>query len=192
MNKEKIIDFFDTLASKWDNEPISDKVIFDKILDNCEIKENIDVLDVGCGTGVLLPFYLERKVNSITAVDISPKMVEIAKAKFPQANIICGDAEVMDFEKAFDAIMVHNAFPHFPNPQMLLCNLTKALKVGGKLSIAHSLSKSELDKIHSNSANEVSLLLPEIEDLSKLFETNFDINIMISNEKMYQVVGTKR
>ena len=48
------------------------------ILDNGGIKEDIHVLDVACGTGVLFPDYLKRKVASVTGVDISQKMAKIA------------------------------------------------------------------------------------------------------------------
>ncbi len=192
MNKETIIDFFDRLAPNWDNEPVSERKIIDTILDNGGIQKNKDVLDVGCGTGVLFPYYLDRNVKSLTAIDISSKMVEIAKKKYPNANVICGDAENISFENQFDTVMIHNAFPHFPNPNVLLENLSNALKVGGKFSVAHSMSKEELDKVHLRSANNVSLPLPNAEDLARIFEQYFDVDIIISNEKMYQVVGTKR
>ena len=71
MNKDSIKEFFDSIAPKWDNEPIADKKILDIILDNGGIRENIDILDVACGTGVLFPYYLERNVKSITAIDNS-------------------------------------------------------------------------------------------------------------------------
>ena len=192
MDKEIIKDFFNDLAPRWDNEPIADKEIIDTILDNGGIKENIQVLDVACGTGVLFPFYLERIVKSITAIDLSPQMVKIAKNKFPQADVICGDAENITFPHQFDAIMIYNAFPHFPNPKALIENLSKALKTNGKISIAHGMSKKELDDIHMKSAGKVSNILPECEELKKILEPYFNVDIMISNDKMYQVTGIKR
>ena len=192
MNKDSIKKFFDTIAPKWDNEPIADKEILDIILDNGGIKENVNVLDVACGTGVLFPYYLHRNVKSITAVDLSPEMVKIAKSKFPQAEVICGDAENAVFDKQFDAIMIYNAFPHFPEPQKVIENLAKALKSNGRFTIAHGMSKKELDAVHMKSAGKVSNLLPECEELAELLCPYFNVDIMISNEKMYQVTGTKK
>ena len=191
MNKETIKEFFDVFAPRWDNEPIADKEIIDTILNNAEVCENKNVLDIACGTGVLFPYYLERNAN-VTAVDLSPEMVKIAKSKFPQAEIICDDAEEISFDKTFDCIMIYNAFPHFPNPQALIENLSKYLNIGGKLTIAHGMSKKELDEIHMKSAGKVSNILPECEELKKLLEPYFNVDIMISNDKMYQVTGTKR
>ena len=168
MDKETIRDFFNNFAPQWDNEPIAEKEIIDTVLDNGGIKENVDILDVACGTGVLFPYYLERKVKSITAVDLSPEMVKIAKSKFPQADVICGDAENFTFPHQFDAIMIYNAFPHFPEPEKVIENLSKHLKSGGKISIAHGLSKKELDEIHMKSAGKVSNILPECEECAKV------------------------
>ena len=192
MNKDSIKEFFDSIAPKWDNEPIADKKILDIILDNGGIRENIDILDVACGTGVLFPYYLHRNVKSITAIDLSPEMVKIAKSKFPQANVICGDAENIILDKQFDAIMIYNAFPHFPEPEKVIESLSKALKTGGRFTIAHGLSKKELDEIHQKSAGAVSNVLPECDDLAKMLSPYFNVDIMKSDDKMYQISGTKR
>ena len=191
MKKQIIKDFFDEFASRWDNEPIADVRIINTILDNAGIKENISVLDVACGTGVLFPFYLERGA-SVTAVDLSPEMVKVAKSKFPQVDVICGDAEEIAFDKTFDCIMIYNAFPHFPNPQMLIENLSKYLNVGERFTIAHGMSKKELDEIHMKSAGRVSNILPECDELAEMLSPYFNVDIMISNDKMYQVSGTKK
>jgi demethylmenaquinone methyltransferase/2-methoxy-6-polyprenyl-1,4-benzoquinol methylase len=192
INKDNVKEFFDFFAPRWDNEPIAEKEIINTILDNAEITEGINVLDIGCGTGVMFPFYMERNVQSITAVDLSPEMVKIAKSKFPQATVICGDAENITFDKNFDVVMIYNAFPHFPDPEKLIENLSKHLKDGGRLSIAHGMSKKELDDIHMKSASYVSNILPECDELAKMFSPYFNVDIKISDNKMYQVTGTKK
>ncbi len=192
MNKEIIKEFFNDFAPRWDNEPIADLKIINRILDNAEVKSGTNILDVACGTGVLFPHYIERNVESITAVDLSPEMVKIAKGKFPQADVICGDAENVSFGRQFDVIMIYNAFPHFPNPQVLIENLSKALKSGGKISVAHGMSKKELDEVHQKSASRVSSLLPECDELAEMLEPYFNVDIKLSDDNMYQVTGTKK
>ena len=192
MKNEIIREFFNNFAPNWDNEPIADITIINTILDKANICENIDVLDVCCGTGVMFPFYMKRNVNSITAVDLSPEMVKIAKSKFPHASVICGDAENITFDKQFDVVMIYNAFPHFPNPKSLIENLSKAIKNNGRISIAHGMSKKELDEIHMKSAGKVSNILPECDELAELLSPYFNVDIKISNDNMYQVSGTKK
>lgn len=192
MEKQVIKDFFDNFAHRWDDEPICDEKILNIILDNAGIKSGIDVLDIACGTGVLFPYYLKRNVKSITAVDLSSEMVKVAKSKFPQVNVICGDAEEISFDNAFDCIVIYNAFPHFPNPKALIENLSNHLLVGGRFTIAHGMSKQDLDEVHKKSAGRVSNILPECHELAEILEPYFNVDITISNDKMYQVSGTKR
>ena len=169
------------------NEPV-----LQTILDNAGIRSGIDVLDVACGTGVLFPDYLQRGVASLTAIDISPEMVKIAREKFPQLNILCGDVETAEFEHPFDAVVVYNAFPHFPEPARLIERLAKWVRPGGRLTVAHGMSRAKLVHHHSGSASRVSIDLLEEHELAKLFAPWFDVDVIISNEAMYQVCGVRK
>lgn len=192
MDKKDIINFFDDLAAGWDDEQLNKDEIIEKILDNGGVEAGKDVLDIACGTGTLLPFYRERDVKSVTGIDISPEMVKIAKGKFPETEIICGDAEEYLFNKTFDVIMIYNAFPHFPNPERLIKNLYEHLKEKGRITIAHSMSREEILSRHEKRATKVSLELPTVESLAKMLEPYFSIDIKISDNEMYQVSGIKK
>ena len=195
MNKQDIVEFFDRCAPSWDAEMIKSDEIIGKILDNAEVAEGQDVLDVACGTGVMFPYYLERKAASVTGIDISPEMAKIASAKYadqPNVQVICGDVEQTQFDRKFDRIVVYNAFPHFPNPQRLIATLASLLKDGGRLTIAHGASRESIDNHHKGSAGKVSNGLMSADSLKALFEPHFEVEIMISNSRMYQVSGIKR
>jgi len=193
MEKKEIIQFFDECAPKWDADMIRNDEIINMILDNAKVCEGKDILDVACGTGVIIPDYLERKVKSITAIDISPEMVKIAKSKFNQENvqIICGDVENEVFEQKFDCIVVYNAFPHFSEPENLIKVLASHLKENGVLTVAHGMSKERIDRCHSGKASKVSLELISVDELAEIFKKNLEVSVKISDNKMYQVVGKK-
>ena len=188
---KEVIEFFDRLAPDWDAELIRNDDIISTILDNAAVTEGKVVLDVACGTGVLIPDYLKRRVASVTGIDISPKMAEIAKAKFPQpeVTILCGDVESTCFGKQFDCIVVYNAFPHFPDPERLIATLSGLLKPGGTLTVAHGMSREKIDAHHHGSAHHVSNGLMTAEDLASIFKESLTVTTMISNDRMYQVVG---
>ena len=192
MNKKDIAEFFDNCAPWWDADMIRHENIISAILDNGGIREGMDVLDVACGTGVLFPDYLKRGVASVTGIDISPEMAKIAAAKFPEVNVICGDVEVTEFDRQFDAIMVYNAFPHFPDPARLIGVLARLVKPGGRLSVAHGMSRAALTDHHAGRASKVSIDLLHEKDLAALFEPWFDVEVIISNDRMYQVAGRRR
>ena len=191
MEKQDVISFFDQCASWWDDDMIRNENIIATLLDNGGIKAGLHILDVACGTGVLFPDYLKRGAASVTGIDISPEMAKIAQRKFPEVNVICGDVETAEFDKQFDAIMVYNAFPHFPDPAHLIEVLAGLVKPGGRLSVAHGMSRAALIRHHER-ASKVSIDLLEEQALAALFAPWFDVDVIISNDRMYQVAGVRK
>lgn len=194
IQKQDVIDFFDRRAENWDAELIRSDTVIGRILDNAGVQAGMDVLDVACGTGVLFPDYLSRRVNTVTGIDISPEMAKRAAEKYPGSpiRVLCGDVEETEFDRQFDVVMVYNAFPHFPDPAKLISALAKLTKTGGRLSIAHGMSREKIDNHHSGSASRVSNGLMHEEQLKALFEPYFAVDVVISDENMYQVSGVRR
>ncbi len=195
MRKQDIVAFFDRCAPTWDAEMIKSDAIIGKILDNAEVGEGQDILDVACGTGVMFPYYLDRKVSSVTGIDISPEMARIAGEKFrenPNVQVLCGDVEEAVFDRKFDRIVVYNAFPHFPDPQRLIKTLAGLLKEDGRLTIAHGASRAVIDNHHKGPASKVSNGLMDADSLKSLFTPYFEVEMVISNSRMYQVSGLRR
>ena len=195
MEKKDIIAFFDRCAPFWDADMIKSDRIIGKILDNAEVGPDMDILDVACGTGVLFDYYLERNVASVTGIDIAPKMAEIAQGKYadnPKVEVICGDVEEYAFSRKFDRVVVYNAFPHFPYPKRLIKVLAGLLKEGGRLTVAHGMSREAIDNHHSGAASKVSNGLMTAESLKRIFDAHFTVEVVVSNDYMYQVSGMKR
>ena len=155
----------------------------------------MDVLDVACGTGVMFDYYLNRGVASVTGIDIAPVMAKIAAEKYSgesRVQVICGDVEEFSFDRKFDRIVVYNAFPHFPYPKRLIKILASFLKEDGRLTVAHGMSREAIDNHHSGSASKVSNGLMSAENLKRIFDAHFHVEVVISNRHMYQVSGVKR
>ena len=193
MNKQSVIEFFDRLAAEWDANMIRDDRIIGAILDYAGVQESVSVLDVACGTGVLVPDYLARQASSVTGVDISSAMINIARAKFsdPRVSFVHGDVEEISFQTAFDCCVVYNAFPHFPDPARLAKTLACHLKNGGRLTIAHGMSREQINKHHSNQASAVSIGLMGEKELSEIMGLYLNVDTILSNHEMYAVSGFK-
>lgn len=195
MDKKDVIEFFDRCAPSWDAGMIKDDRIIETILDHTGVTAGMDILDVACGTGVMFPYYLSRGVASVTGVDIAPEMAKIAAAKYsedPRVQVVCGDVEEVKLDRKFDAVVVYNAFPHFPAPRKLIKTLSSLLKEGGHLTVAHGASRESIDNHHKGSASKVSNGLMSADSLKKLFEPYLQVEVVISNDRMYQVTGVKR
>ena len=193
IDSKEVVAFFDRLAPDWDAEMIRSDEIIAAILDKAEVSAGKDVLDVATGTGVLIGDYLARGVASVTGIDISPNMARIAQGKYPQENvkILCGDVERTDFDRLFDCIVVYNAFPHFPDPARLIAHLASLLRPGGTLTVAHGMSREKIDAHHHGAASRVSNGLMPAEELSEIFAAHLTVTAVISDDRMYQIVGKK-
>ena len=189
MEKTEIRSFFDRCAETWDAGMVRNERAIRAILDAAGIRPGAEVLDVACGTGVLFPDYQRRGVASLTGIDLSPEMAARAREKYPWATVLCGDAEETDFSRKFDAVVIYNAFPHFPEPARLLERLCGALRPGGRLTVAHGMSRQALLQHHSGAASRVSLELPEAETLAALLGRWLTVNTVVSDEEKYIVSG---
>lgn len=95
-----------------------------------------DVLDVGCGTGAVLELlHGEYPEKRLTGLDLTPRMIEMARAKqLENVRFIVGDAEALPFEsRSFDAVLCSNSFHHYPHPERFFAEVARVLRPGGRL-----------------------------------------------------------
>ena len=95
-----------------------------------------DLLDCGCGTGPMISLLYEKDPSKhYTGLDITPRMIETAKAKdLEGVKWVVGDCENLPFgEDSFDAVICSNSFHHYPNPQAFFNSVKKVLRPGGRL-----------------------------------------------------------
>ena len=146
MDKRLIRPFFDQIAPVWDAHRPPGAGRIERIFGQAAIVPNVTVLDAACGTGLPFPHYLGRGVIHITGVDLSRNTLARAGEKYPDPRItlVCGDAETPPLGPHGRCVAL-NAFPHFPEPEAILTALCGALRVGGRLTIAHGEGPAALD-----------------------------------------------
>lgn len=151
------ITFFDTIASSWDDIEIKSlPPVVSSILDCIGIKPGDSILDLGTGTGVLLPYLSQRigENGSVTAVDISTGMLGRAKAKYSDLHNVT--FRLLDFEKqliedCFDLIILYCVYPHIEDPiSTLLKLIDNNLNDHGRIIIAFPCDEAFINSIHSD------------------------------------------
>ena len=100
------------------------------------IPKNSKVLDLGCGTGIVVAKFLDRKGCKVTGIDFSNGMLKLARKNIPNVKLIKMDIAKMKFkENSFDGAVSFYAIIHIPRKyhQKIYKNLHKILKPGGIL-----------------------------------------------------------
>lgn len=194
MNKAEIQAYFDRRAPEWDARMVRCPHKIDAIMDAAGVSAGKTVLDVACGTGVLFGDYLSRDAAAIVGVDLSPEMVRIARRKFPHSHVtvMCADIEEVRFDALFDCCVVYNALPHFTDPARLIERLARFVVPGGRLCIAHGMSREALTRHHAGRADAVSRPLPELGELCALFEPHFAVDTAVSDDGKFIMAGVRK
>ena len=147
---------FDQDAASWDQLPRRVKLAQDiaqSMIRELSPTPDMDVLDFGCGTG-LLTLALQPFVHSITGVDSSPGMLDVFKTKIKEQHLSNVKANHLDLDKgdilsgSYHLIVSSMTLHHVKNISSLLKQCYSILLPAGRLAIADL----DLDdgKFHSN------------------------------------------
>lgn len=114
-------------------------------------RPGMSLLDMGCGTGQLLGD-LKRHFGSArfgyVGVDQSPRMIAVARAKYPDATFTIGcSAGYTAADSTFDVVICAHSFPYFPDKPAMLRKLRNMLKPGGILLIAQACTDNLYDAV---------------------------------------------
>ncbi len=186
---------FNDQAQEWDDEGKIKLMatLAQKTLQVLKLREPIDMMDFGCGTGL---FGLEFAdfAKSLVGIDTSEGMLDVFIKKTADANHITSilvDLEKEDCDQTFDLIVSSMAFHHLNNPQKLLGKLKTMLKPGGKIAIV-DLDKEDGSFHPDNDAMGVKhfgFAKEEILDWADATELLIDyriINTLEKDDKKYQ------
>ncbi len=160
-----------------------------------------NVLEPGCGTGRLTEI-LSRRVGDkgkIAALDISPAMIEAAKARLNEKefnNLELFVSQIESFEaepSSFDLILCHQVFPHLEDKPLCLKRFYKLLVPKGELIIFHFINLEEINDIHRKAGTVVENdMMPENSEMARLFNgAGFTIKFIRNNEDGYFLTATK-
>ncbi len=183
MNQKKVNpkqkDFFDEKAGVWDEITLHNFEKVQYITKLLEIHSDDRILDVGTGTGIMIPFYEKYLSNgSVVAMDYSEKMIAIARSKYPEKDhpmisYLVSDVYELQYNADFNLVVCYSCFPHFVNQPLAIKILSKALRRGGRLAVAHSDSAKKINGVHVNGGVEIKNdFLPSMEQLKQMMEEN--------------------
>lgn len=182
--KNNIKNAFDLGAKNYDNysqvqKKISKKILY--ILNEYNKlvnfnKKEINVLDLGCGTGDFSVQILNNfKIKYIEVVDLSNKMIKLAKTKIKFSNFkssVSDFDEYSDFKK-FDLIISNMALHWSENIYLLIDKIIKKIKCGCifLFSVPNSLCFNSFQKIFKDNDNKFIINeFPDFKIIEKIID----------------------
>lgn len=105
-----------------------------KAIDMLGVSEGDTVIDIACGTGMNIPYLLEKKVRVI-GVDYVSSMLQRAKEKHPSIQFIQSDVATFQIPEIIDAIICTYALSMIEEWQKAILNMKHMLKKDGRLVI---------------------------------------------------------
>jgi len=192
-------EYFDQLAPTWDKEFTGERLkCLSDIVKELGIKPGYYVLDIGSGTGVLLPFLIAElgEDGKIVALDFSAEMLCQAKAKNFQPIVDFAQADVLAIPLADDSVdlaMCNSVFPHFDDKTRALKEITRVLRNNGRLVICHAMSRAMINQLHQSIGGAVAndLLPHEFQLRGLIKQAGLRVTHFEDSPERYLVIAEK-
>ncbi len=196
-------EIFNDLADGWDERVVltdAQKATIEAVVRSSGLDSDAAVLDVGCGTGVLAPYILQRlgPRGRLIGIDVSDGMIGKARTKNSdqRALYIRGDVYTYEFaDESFDAVFVFSAFPHLHDKPTALGIFHRILKTGGTLVIFHVESSEAINSFHKEHVRSEVLqkdFLPSIETLCGMADRSRWIILESKDEEELYLLRMKK
>ncbi|MDE3839175.1 malonyl-[acyl-carrier protein] O-methyltransferase BioC [Bacillus methanolicus] len=187
IDKQLLQKRFSANAKTYDQFANVQKKMADRLLKQLVMKRNdsspLHILEIGCGTGYLTAKLSRHFKNAtITAVDLAPGMIEIAKQRISEERIhfLCGDIEEMELYDRYDLIISNATFQWLNHFESTLFRLSSILKRDGMILFStfgcgtfhelHTSFQRAMQKLQLDTNVRISQPFYALEDLLELCE----------------------
>jgi ubiquinone/menaquinone biosynthesis C-methylase UbiE len=166
---------------------------FKKLCSLLPIRTSKCILDVGAGSGVLVPYLLMYLPDDgkLIELDYSEEMIKENKKLHKDKRIEFINADILNrplMKASCDLVVCFACFPHLDNKPEAIQIMTDTLRQRGQLCIAHFHSSDELNKCHSKHPAVMHDTLPNRKDMS-CFLKNAGLDIMqFTNRKEFYFI----
>lgn len=182
---ENIIEIYKKQARAWAElrgEFLYEKAWLDRFL--ALIPAHAHILDLGCGSAKPIAAYLIEQANTVTGVDSSDVMIEMAQQNFPEHTWILADMRTVNLDRKFDAILAWDSFFHLtPQDQRDMFEIfNQYTKTGAALMFTSGPSQGEaVGEMFGDALYHASLASAEYHELFKKY--NFEVIEMIAEDR---------
>jgi ubiquinone/menaquinone biosynthesis C-methylase UbiE len=165
----------------------------EKIVEHAKIRRGDTVLDVGSGTGILIPIIQKYEPRWIYACDLSVSMLErLSSKKYPDVETIVADVRDLRLPgSSIDVVLINACYGNIVDKAGAFSNLSRMMRLQGRMVISHPLGKSFTRSLSERASFPLDPF-PEKQDVESLFTPfGFEIETFIDEPKLYILVALK-
>lgn len=164
----------------------------ERIVASGEIAEGASVLDVGSGTGILVPLIHRYRPARIYACDLSEAMLRRLGENYAYAETILADVRDLKLpDGSLDTVFVNACYPNIADKLTAFSNIGRMLKPGGLLVISHPLGKSFIEVIRKRTSFPLDDFPERAEAETALAAFGFSIKSFLDEPELYILVAAK-
>lgn len=134
-DKQNEIAFFDSHAAADDYNVFSDAAnakLIDSFVRLSGLGQGSKVVDLGCGSGIFT-FLLSQRGYDVAGLDISPRLLELGRQKWPHIPFVEGDVEALPYKDgSLDGVFLSGIVHHLPDPSRCAAEVFRVLRPGGR------------------------------------------------------------
>lgn len=190
---QHVKEYFNARADQWDQMCHHDPKKLSALVTLAGVCPGQQILDIACGTGALFDTLLSKQPARLVGVDVSDRMISIAREKYPLPCVELFAMDILDFtETGFDTAFIYSAYPHFADKASLARAVWKALRPGGRFMVAHSESRATIDqRHHSPQVQRISTHLQPALQEADVWRDLFQVDILADTPDLYVISGVK-
>lgn len=193
-------EYFNQLAARWDNLPPREDAPAKvrRFVRRSAARPPRSVLDVGCGTGVLLPAILEifPEAGCVVEADFALAMLQenARKLRRPGVHRVCADAALLPASGGrFDLVLCFGILPHLEDGRAALAEWLRVLRPGGALAVGHLAGSKELNQFHGSLDAPVSSdVLPDSRSLAAALAEAGAVNVTAEEDSGWYFVRAEK
>jgi SAM-dependent methyltransferase len=132
------------------------------LLEAVGLRPGMQLIDVATGPGALAAAAANRAAQAV-GVDLSPRMVELARRLHPGVEFREGEVEHLPFaDHTFDALVCGFGLGHFPRPEAAVAECVRVLKPGGRIALSwwDDPARQRIQGIFRETIAELAVALP--------------------------------
>lgn len=157
-----------------------------------EISRGAAVLDVGTGTGIMVPLIHKYQPARIYACDLSEAMLGQLASNYPYAETIQADVKDLELpDESLDVVFVNACYPNIADKAASFSNIGRMLGAGGRLLISHPLGKAFIDRIREGTPFPLDDFPERAEAEALLRPFGFAVKTFVDEPELYVLVAEK-